>query len=511
MQYLRTNFTTRLFLAAVVLLGSSQVSAYGTDVKLSWSPNSESDLAGYNLYYGTSSRNYTTSVKLAKVSNYTVTGLGPGTYYFALSAYDTSGNESAYSSEVSAVVVAVTALPTVTISATDPNASESGPDAGTFTASRTGSTSAALTVNYTVGGTASAGGDYAALPGSVTFGTGAASVTITVAPSDDTAVEGNESVIVTLSSNAAYAIGTPASATVTIADNADTIAPVISGVGASSITTASATISWTTNELSDTQVDYGTTTAYGNSTALASTLMTSHVGLLTVLQKSTLYHYRVRSRDEAGNLAVSGDFTFMTDQDSIAPGDVKNFTALPGDGQVSMNWTNPPDSDLLGVLIRCRTDGVFPATKDDGILVLDRTDSPDSSDSFLHTGLTNGTTYYYTAFAYDTSGNYSLAAHAQASPLGVTILVLSPNSGGTDAEVKVSGSNFGAAQGSGSVTFSGIAASVSAWSDTSITTKVPAGATSGPVTVIAHGVKSNSVTFKVGGKLAAPGQLRVKR
>jgi hypothetical protein len=101
MQSLRTNFTNRLFLAAVVLLASRQVSAYGANVTLSWSPNSESDLAGYRLHYGTSSRNYSAVVNLGKVTNYTVTGLNAGTYYFALSAYDTSGNESGYSSEVS--------------------------------------------------------------------------------------------------------------------------------------------------------------------------------------------------------------------------------------------------------------------------------------------------------------------------------------------------------------------------------------------------------------------------
>ena len=109
--------------------------------------------------------------------------------------------------------------PTVTISATDPTASEAGPDAGIFTVTRSGSTSGALTVNYTVSGTASAGSDYTALAGSVTLGSGAASATITVAPSDDTAEEGNETVAVTLSSNAAYSVGSPSSATITIADN----------------------------------------------------------------------------------------------------------------------------------------------------------------------------------------------------------------------------------------------------------------------------------------------------
>src|SRR6185436_19072287 len=48
----------------------------------------------------------------------------------------------------------------VTIAATDPDASESGPDTGTFTVSRTGDTSNPLLVFYTIGGTAQRGVDY---------------------------------------------------------------------------------------------------------------------------------------------------------------------------------------------------------------------------------------------------------------------------------------------------------------------------------------------------------------
>ena len=109
-------------------------------------------------------------------------------------------------------------LPTVTVTATDANASESG-DTGTFTVSRTGSTATALTVNYSLGGTAGNGSDYQTLSGSVTIAAGASSANITVTPVDDTIVEGNETVVLAISANAAYTIGSPGSATVTIADN----------------------------------------------------------------------------------------------------------------------------------------------------------------------------------------------------------------------------------------------------------------------------------------------------
>jgi hypothetical protein len=107
-------------------------------------------------------------------------------------------------------------LPTVTVAATDAAATEAGPTTGTIAVTRTGSTTSALTVLYTVGGTATAGSDYVALSGTVTIPAGAASATITVTPINDTLVEPSETAIVTLAANSAYAVGSPASATVTI-------------------------------------------------------------------------------------------------------------------------------------------------------------------------------------------------------------------------------------------------------------------------------------------------------
>src|SRR5439155_27108301 len=69
--------------------------------------------------------------------------------------------------------------PTVSVVATDPNASEQGPDSGTFTISRTGYTSAALTVNYSFGGTAQNGTDYEQSGTSVTLAAGASAAKVT--------------------------------------------------------------------------------------------------------------------------------------------------------------------------------------------------------------------------------------------------------------------------------------------------------------------------------------------
>lgn len=79
--------------------------AKAADVKLSWTANTESDLAGYKLYQGTASRTYGSPTQIGIQTTYTVIGLAPGTYYFALKAFDTSGNESGFSNEVSKVII----------------------------------------------------------------------------------------------------------------------------------------------------------------------------------------------------------------------------------------------------------------------------------------------------------------------------------------------------------------------------------------------------------------------
>src|SRR5207247_2433851 len=94
---------------------------------------------------------------------------------------------------------------------------------------------------------------------------------------------------------------------------ADTTAPKITSVGASAVTHEAATITWTTDEGADGQVEYGTTSTYGTATPISSTFVTSHSIVLSGLTPTTGYHYRVKSRDGWGNLAVSGDFTFTTD------------------------------------------------------------------------------------------------------------------------------------------------------------------------------------------------------
>jgi glucose/arabinose dehydrogenase len=132
----------------------------------------------------------------------------------------------------------------------------------------------------------------------------------------------------------------------------DTTPPVISAVGSSGITSSGANISWTTNEASDTQVEYGTTLSYGSSSPLNTSMVTSHSVSLSGLAPGTPYNYRVKSRDAAGNLATSGNFTFTT----AAAGDTTlpnvSITAPTGgtvSGTVTVTATATDNVGVVGV------------------------------------------------------------------------------------------------------------------------------------------------------------------
>jgi chitodextrinase len=104
------SYTVRAFDAAGNASGTSTAAsattqALNTTAILAWDAVAAANLSGYRIYYGTAPGTYTQSVgqgvNVGNVTTYTVTGLSSGTrYYFAVTAFDTSNNESVYSNEV---------------------------------------------------------------------------------------------------------------------------------------------------------------------------------------------------------------------------------------------------------------------------------------------------------------------------------------------------------------------------------------------------------------------------
>ena len=84
-----------------ILLPVNSLASYLT---LAWDPNTEPDLSGYQVYYGTASGEYVDSIDVGNITTYRLDDLLDGvTYFIAVTAYDTSGNESDFSNEVSGI------------------------------------------------------------------------------------------------------------------------------------------------------------------------------------------------------------------------------------------------------------------------------------------------------------------------------------------------------------------------------------------------------------------------
>ncbi len=109
-------------------------------------------------------------------------------------------------------------------------------------------------------------------------------------------------------------------------------------------------------------------------------------------------------------VAVASGLPACKTKDTTAPENVTSLTAAAGDGQVTLTWVNPTDTDLAGVRIQRKLDG-YPASITDGDTV-----SESAATTFNNTGLTNGKHYHYTVFAYDGSGNYASGVQVVAVP-----------------------------------------------------------------------------------------------
>jgi chitodextrinase len=126
--------------------------------------------------------------------------------------------------------------------------------------------------------------------------------------------------------------------------------PVISGVNVGSITTSAATVTWTTDVAATSQVEYGTTTAYGTLTTLDVNLLTSHATVLSGLSTNTLYHYRVHSKNSGGVETISGDFVFQTNSVTDTTPPTISITAPANGATVSGTVTVSANaSDNVGV------------------------------------------------------------------------------------------------------------------------------------------------------------------
>ena len=191
----------------------------------------------------------------------------------------------------------------------------------------------------------------------------------------------------------------------------DTTAPTITNITATNVTGNSATIAWTTSEAANSQIDYGLTKRYGVTTNLDSNLVLSHGVPISGLNPVTLYHYRVRSRDAAGNLTESADSTFTTGSgaDTTPPSTPTNLSATPiSPTQINLLWTASTDNIAVTGYKIFRGGAQIATT---------------TSASFSDTGLAPDTLYIYAVSAFDAASNNSAqsASVSASTPVPDTI------------------------------------------------------------------------------------------
>ncbi len=379
------HLTTALFLlktgiSALLLITTAAV-AFGGAADLSWNANTEPDLSGYKVYYGASSGNYGTPISVGNTTSHSLTNLSDGTYFFAVTAIDTSGNESGFSNEVSK-----------TLSASDSTA----PIISTINAGNT--TSSGSTITWTTDEVSDTQIEY----GTTTAYGSITSLNTSLVTSHSHTLSGlNASTTYhyrVLSRDASGNLGSSGDNTFTTTTAAsDTTPPSISGIISSSVTTTAATVSWTTSEGSDTRVEYGTTTGYGSTTSLNTSLVTSHSQTLSGLSTSTPYHYRVISQDAAGNVAVSGDNTFTTlaVPDTTAPA-ISGMTVSTHPGfATTITWAT--DEGATSQVEYGTTSGYGSFSSTNTTL--------GTSHSVTLSGLSDATTYHFRVISQDGAGN----------------------------------------------------------------------------------------------------------
>jgi len=202
--------------------------------------------------------------------------------------------------------------------------------------------------------------------------------------------------------------------------------PTISALAASSISSSSATITWATNVPATSQVNYGTTAAYGQGSALNSSLVTSHSVTLSGLTASTLYHFQAKSADAANNQATSADFTFTTSA-AAAPPTISAVAAssITSSG-ATINWTtNVPATSQVNYGATVAYGQSSPLNS-----------SLVTSHSVTLSGLTASTLYHFQAKSADVSNNQAASADftfttSAATTGSLTVNITAPAQGAT--------------------------------------------------------------------------------
>ncbi|MDP9052284.1 MAG: fibronectin type III domain-containing protein [Acidobacteriota bacterium] len=187
--------------------------------------------------------------------------------------------------------------------------------------------------------------------------------------------------------------------------------PLISNVTATSITDTTAIITWTTDQPSSSQLNYGLTTTYTLSSTLNPTLVTSHSVTLTGLSPAATYNFDVMSANASAVSSTSTNYTFSTTGTAPAPVITNVNSSSVTSGTATIAWTTDQASSSV---VNYGTTTGYGSTASVASLV--------ASHSVVLTGLTPNTTYNFdvvsanAANSSSTSSNFTFHTSSNTAP-----------------------------------------------------------------------------------------------
>jgi hypothetical protein len=175
-------------------------------------------------------------------------------------------------------------------------------------------------------------------------------------------------------------------------------------------------ITWTTNKLANSQVEYGTTASYGSTTSVTDTspMVLNHSVSFSGLLTNTVYHFRVTSVAATAEQAYSIDATFRTTADVTAPV-ISNIVATPGLNSVVITWdTNEASSSFVNY--GPTTSYGTTTTEIDNVTRV-------TSHTVTITGLSASTLYHFRVNSTDASANTATSSDGTFTTTAPTVVI----------------------------------------------------------------------------------------
>jgi len=238
----------------------------------------------------------------------------------------------------------------------------------------------------------------------VTPASGTGSGTLTIAATANTATTARTATITVTSSGGTRSIAVSQAA-------APTVPPVPTGLAATA-GDAKVTLSWTASSGATSYNVYRGTTAGGEAATPIATGLATPSYANTGLTNGTTYYYKVAAVNTAGTSALSAEVSATPKAAVVIPAVPTGLAATAGDAKVTLSWTASSGATSYNVYRGTTAGGEAATPIATGL----------TTPSYVNTGLTNGTKYYYKVAAVNSAGTSALSAEVSATPKAAVVI-----------------------------------------------------------------------------------------